>query len=196
MSRLSEIEAPRCKKCGTELLQAGAWGYSNLPTCDACGAPLHAQPPQAPALHDPTAHECPARRWKMCCPYPSVCRDQEKCVDGQVPQDEMHVPTAQAPARGEAPPNNRVACVNCKQPVDVTALNAIRCDRCKPEARPTEPSAAAIEAAARAWVKRRGDVAWTDLEDLPEWFDHARCALIAAYAVDFGPPPQPPEAKP
>lgn len=28
-------------------------------------------------------------------------------------------------------PNNRVACVSCKKPVTVTALNAIRCDRCK-----------------------------------------------------------------
>ena len=28
-------------------------------------------------------------------------------------------------------PNNRVACVNCKTPVQVTALNAIRCDDCQ-----------------------------------------------------------------
>lgn len=27
-------------------------------------------------------------------------------------------------------PNNQVACVNCKSPVKVTALNAIRCDKC------------------------------------------------------------------
>jgi len=29
-------------------------------------------------------------------------------------------------------PNNRVACVSCHGPVDVTALNAIRCQRCGP----------------------------------------------------------------
>lgn len=32
--------------------------------------------------------------------------------------------------------NNVVACVNCKRPVDVTALNAIRCDQCSPGAAP------------------------------------------------------------
>lgn len=35
--------------------------------------------------------------------------------------------------------NNRVACVNCKQPVDVTARNAIRCERCKAAQLPEIP---------------------------------------------------------
>ncbi len=30
-------------------------------------------------------------------------------------------------------PNNRVACANCKKPVEVTALNALKCDKCAVE---------------------------------------------------------------
>lgn len=43
----------------------------DCPAIDGEGAP-----------QDPTAHPCPARRWKACCPYPSVCRDKESCEDG------------------------------------------------------------------------------------------------------------------
>lgn len=35
----------------------------------------------------------------------------------------------------ESYPNNRVACVNCKQPVEVDALNAIRCEACQRDIR-------------------------------------------------------------
>lgn len=39
----------------------------------------------ATLLEDPTYHLCPTRSFKTACPYPSVCAEAGKCVDGEVP---------------------------------------------------------------------------------------------------------------
>jgi hypothetical protein len=41
--------------------------------------------------------------------------------------------------RGVMVQNNTVACVNCKGPVGVTALNALQCEKCGPSKPKTAP---------------------------------------------------------
>lgn len=75
-------QAPTCGHYGADVITSeGVQPYCMLPKGHSGGH----QAPQAPTADDPNAHECPARRWATCCPYPSVCRDKEMCVDGAAP---------------------------------------------------------------------------------------------------------------
>lgn len=102
----------------------------------------------------------------------------------------------QAPARGEAP---AATCPTCGAPAVLLGVHEPTEEHpfeepefrfvAQPEARPTEPSEAAIEAARAA----SGHTAELGMDDVLLPRRAMIAALRAAYAAQFGAPPQPPE---
>lgn len=101
-----------------------------------------------------------------------ICRDA-----GYVVEETATYLAACGVTPAEAPPtagwnahNNVVACVLCKQPVQVTALNAIRCEKCV-EAPPT----AALRDRDAQWCKALLAVLDTkEIEIVLRWFNANR----------------------